>query len=194
MKLSKLFKKYFKSTEEVVSMFLGLVIVIVVTGMVFNFIQKRKGNITIPGISDITITNEDFNKIDKQEELKNNVYIVAKNDSLWKIATEKYNNGFAWTEIAKENKIDKPYELEVGQKLILPNIEKKEVITTTENKETTIVAGEYKVLRNDSLWKIAVGAYGDGYQWVKIWQENKSKIIDPNKLEIGMMLTIPSLK
>jgi len=53
MNLATLIKKYFKSTEEVVSMFLGLVIVIVVTGMMFNFIQKRKGSVTIPGVSDV---------------------------------------------------------------------------------------------------------------------------------------------
>ena len=193
MKFTRLFKKYFKSTEEVVSMFLGLVIVVVVTGMIFNFIQKRKGIVSIPGVSDISITNEDFINQEKQITSVNNYEVVA-NDSLWKIAETKYNNGFAWTEIAKINNLDKPYYLEVGQKLILPEIEKIKIVTTVENKETTIIAGEYKVLRNDSLWKIAVRAYGDGYQWTKIWQENKSKLIDPNELEIGMTLNIPSLK
>ena len=193
MKFTRLFKKYFKSTEEVVSMFLGLVIVVVVTGMIFNFIQKRKGIVSIPGVSDISITNEDFINQEKQITSVNNYEVVA-NDSLWKIAETKYNNGFAWTEIAKINNLDKPYYLEVGQKLILPEIEKIKIVTTVENKETTIIAGEYKVLRNDSLWKIAVRAYGDGYQWTKIWQENKSKLIDPDELEIGMTLNIPSLK
>lgn len=193
MKLSKLFKKYFKSTEEVVSMFLGLVIVIVVTGMIFNFIQKRKGSVTIPGVSDISISKEDF--VNQQKEsVSETKYEVVANDSLWKIAEDRYNNGFVWTEIAKINNLDKPYYLEVGQKLILPEIEKIKVVTTVENKETSIAAGEYKVVKNDSLWKIAVRAYGDGYQWTKIWQENKSKLIDPNKLEIGMTLNISSLK
>ena len=193
MDLPKLVKKYFKSTEEVVSMFLGLVIVIVVTGMIFNFMQKRKGSVTIPGVSDISITKEDFINQEKKN-VEGNSYVVAKNDNLWKIAVNKYNDGFAWTEIAKANNLNKPHQIEVGQKLILPKIDKKEVIVVGKSEETTIIAGEYKVVKNDSLWKIAVRAYGDGYQWIKIWQENKSKLIDPNKLEIGMTLTIPSLK
>lgn len=193
MDLPKLVKKYFKSTEEVVSMFLGLVIVIVVTGMIFNFMQKRKGSVTIPGVSDISITKEDFINQEKKN-VEGNSYVVAKNDNLWKIAVNKYNDGFAWTEIAKANNLNKPHQIEVGQKLILPKIDKKEVIVVGKSEETTIIAGEYKVVKNDSLWKIAVRAYGDGYQWTKIWQENKSKLIDPNKLEIGMTLTIPSLK
>ena len=193
MKLSKLIKKYFKSTEEVVSMFLGLVIVVVVIGLIFNFIQKRKGIITIPGVSDISITEQDF--INQENgSVNGGTYEVVANDSLWKIALSKYNDGFVWTEIAKINNLDKPYYLEVGQKLVLPKIDKKEIIVANENKDTTIATGEYKVVKNDSLWNIALRAYGDGYQWTKIWQENKSKLIDPNELEIGMTLIVPSLK
>lgn len=192
MNLSKLIKKYFKSTEEIVSMFLGLAIVIVVTGLMFNFIQKRKGSVTIPGVSDISISKEDLANQENKEVTENN-YIVVANDSLWKIAESKYNDGFVWTEIAKINNINNPSQLEVGQKLVLPKLDKKDIVVTNENN-ATIVAGEYKVVKNDSLWKIAVRAYGDGYQWTKIWQENKSKLYDPNELEIGMMLTIPVLK
>jgi nucleoid-associated protein YgaU len=193
MNLSKLAKKYFKSTEEIVSMFLGLVIVVVVSGMIFNFIQKRKGSVTIPGVSDISITKDDL--LIKEKEVNNeDNYVVLANDSLWKIAVYKYNNGYAWTEIAKVNSINTPNRLEVGQKLIIPKIDKKEVLTSNNNLNKTITTKDYKVIKNDSLWKIAVREYGDGYQWTKIWQENKSKIVDPNKIEIGMILVIPSLK
>ena len=125
MKFSRLIKKYFKSTEELVSMFLGLVIVVVVVGLIYNYIQKGKGNTAVPGISDISISEEDF-------------------------------------------------------------------IT----KDGTVIDGKdvYVVEKNDSLWKIAVRTYGDGYQWTKIWQENKSKLNNPNNLEIGMILNLPSLK
>jgi nucleoid-associated protein YgaU len=193
MKLSKFIKKYFKSSEEVVSMFLGLVIVIVVVGLIFNFFQKRKGNINVPGVSDIKITEEDLkNNVDTKQD--NDLYVVVVGDSLWKIAQNKYNNGYAWTEIAKANNLTNPYSLEVGQNLVLPkNIEKKDVITTNL-QANTIATGEYKVVKNDNLWTIAVRSYGDGYQWTKIWQENHSKLSDPNRLEIGMLLTIPNLK
>lgn len=191
MKFSKLIKKYFKSSEEVISMLLGLVIVIVVTVMMFNFIQKRKGSVTIPGITDISITSEDF--VEKGND-KENAYVVLKNDSLWKIAEAKYNDGYAWTEIAKANNLDKPHSIEIGQKLVLPKIEKKEMVVVDSKIEKTIPTGEYKVEMNDSLWKIALRTYGDGYQWTRIWQENRSKLNSPGQLEIGMMLTIPSLK
>lgn len=192
MNLKKLKRKYFKSTEEVVSMFLGLVIVVVVVGLIFNFFQKKKGIINIPGSTDVEISQSENGKIFG----KDGEYVVKKGDSLWKIAVSEYNDGYKWTELAKANDLKNPGAIEIGQKLILPKIESKEaVVIDTQVKEEKIVSGgEYKVVKTDSLWKIAVRAYGDGYQWTKIWQANNLKIINPNGLEIGMILTIPSLK
>jgi len=171
---------------------LGLVIVVVVVGLIFNFFQKRKGNVDVPGVSNYKIT-EEIGKSQVSQNSEQNIYVVVKGDNLWKIAVEKYNDGYTWSKIAQANNLKNPSVLEVGQKLILPAIDKKEVIT--QNKVVTgntgiVAGGEYKVVRGDSLWKIAVRVYGDGYQWTKIWQANKSKLRDPGKLEIGMVLMI----
>lgn len=189
-------QKYFKSTEEVVSMFLGLAIVVVVTALIFNYFQKNKGSVTIPGASDDILLSQN------SELVKSNEYKVVRGDSLWKIAINKYGNGYAWTEIAKANNLRNPSSLEIGQKIIIPEkviIANREVKTettevATSNDSSITVGNEYKVIRGDSLWKIAVRAYGDGYQWTKIWQGNKTKLPNKNGLEIGMILTIPKLK
>ena len=184
MNNNSLLSKYFKSSEEAVSMFLGLVIVIVVVGMVFNFFQKRRGEVTVPGVSDNLVLSE----TKKSDEVKSEpgVYVVKKGDSLWKIAEENYKSGYKWKEIAKANNL-KSNTLEVGQKLTLATtvVEEKAVVVT----EVTT----YKVVKGDSLWKIAVANYGDGYKWVSIWKNNKNKLRDPNKLEIGMLLALPKL-
>jgi LysM repeat protein len=194
MNFKQIKKKYFKSSEEVISMFLGLVIVIVVGGLIFNYFQKNKGNVNIPGSTDdITISSESvFNGSANYE--------VLLGDNLWKIAVEKYNNGYAWTEIVKANDLKNPSVLEVGQKLNIPgkvvvNGEEFGVINSTvvESNSSVLSGKEYQVIKGDSLWKIAVRAYGDGYQWTKIWEENKSKLPNANGLEIGMMLMIPKL-
>ncbi len=185
MKLSNIRKKYFKSTEEIVSMFLGLIIVVVVGGLIFNYFQKNKGNINIPGSSDISLNNKEdleAGEINKESDS----YIVVAGDNLWRLAEKKYNDGHAWTEIAKANKIENPSLIEVGQKITLPKLEGLNKV-----EDNKILPGEYKVVEGDSLWKIAVRAYQDGYQWTKIWEKNKSKIYNPNGLEIGMVLNIP---
>lgn len=51
--------------------------------------------------------------------------------------------------------------------------------------------GTYTVKADDNLWIIAEKAYGSGYNWVDIYQENKDALRDPGKLEIGMKLNLP---
>ena len=191
MNFAEIKKKYFKSTEEVVSMFLGLVIVIVVGSLIFNYFQKTKGSVDIPGSTDITLIDGGEKLSSKEEK----VYEVVKGDNLWKIAVKEYGDGYAWTKIAAANNLKNASVIGVGQKIVLPKIETKEMVSKSDNLDTSYISqgSEYKVVRGDSLWKIAVRAYGDGYQWTKIWQENRSKLVNPNGLEIGMMLNIPKL-
>lgn len=171
------------------SMFFGLLIVGLVAYFLINFIEKRKGSVNIPGVStELELDIKDEEKILTEKNVE-----VIKNDSLWKIAVREYGDGFKWTEIAKANNLKNPGLLEVGQKLVLPGIE-------NENSQAKIELAdeegkgngdhEYRVVKGDNLWKIAVAEYGDGYKWTKIWQDNRSKMNSPDKLEIGMMLII----
>jgi len=187
MFLIKAGKKYIKSLEELVSMLLGLAIIVVIVALIFNFVQRGKGTVSIPGVNDVTLSEEAI----KQKQEEENIYTVAEGDSLWKIADKKYNNAYTWTEIAKENNIKNVSILYVGQKLKMPTIEKT---VTIENDVNKIEQGtDYKVVKGDNLWKIAVNVYGDGYKWTSIYQENKAIISDAGLLEIGMTIKVPKL-
>lgn len=171
--------KFFRSTEEAVSMFLGLAIVLLVVGLIINFFNKRKGSISMPGVnSDMQLGDKEMSEPGVSGE-----YVVKAGDSLWKIALVELKDGYRWSEVAKLNNIDNPGLIEVGQKIILPVVE---VAETAIAKQV-----EYTVVAGDSLWKIAVQNYNDGYQWTKIWNANKLAISNPNKIEIGMKLMLP---
>ncbi|UHS62231.1 5'-nucleotidase C-terminal domain-containing protein [Agrobacterium vaccinii] len=47
-------------------------------------------------------------------------YVVARGDSLWKIAAEKYGNGAEWKKIAEANALKRPNHIEVGEELNVP--------------------------------------------------------------------------
>ncbi|MDP4009875.1 MAG: LysM peptidoglycan-binding domain-containing protein [Candidatus Shapirobacteria bacterium] len=186
-------KNFLKSSEEVVSMFLGLLIVIILVGLIFNFVQKRRGTINLPGISTSTVKEGDLkpSSISENNESQNKNYEVVRGDSLWKIAEKEYGDGNKWVNIAKENKLTNPRVLMIGQKLILP---KNDPTKIAEKQLTnTINSGEYTVERGDSLWKIAVRAYSDGNKWTEIWNSNKNLISNPNKIYKGTKLVIPNL-
>ncbi|MBM3254347.1 MAG: LysM peptidoglycan-binding domain-containing protein [Candidatus Omnitrophica bacterium] len=50
---------------------------------------------------------------------------------------------------------------------------------------------EYTIQKDDTLWKIAQREYGDGNQWRRIYEFNKEKIKNPNKLRAGQKILIP---
>ena len=49
----------------------------------------------------------------------------------------------------------------------------------------------YVVQPGDTLWAIAEYFYGDGTMYTTIFNANRDKIDDPDKIRPGMKLTIP---
>lgn len=186
-------KKQFNSSEDVISMFIGLGIVLIVGGIIIALVQKGKGNISLPGVSDY-LKVEEIKKSEIEEQGNKDVtadtFTVESGDNLWKIAVKVYGDGYKWTEIAKANNLKNPGLIYRGQKLNIPKIAVEDESVVVEKGEQKVEASEYTVVRGDSLWKIAVKEYNDGYKWTKIWQDNRDKLRDPNKLEIGMKLSL----
>jgi len=57
--------------------------------------------------------------------------------------------------------------------------------------EVKVETKEYVVKKGDTLWKIAQQQCGAGYRWKNIYELNKEKIKNPNKLKAGMTIVIP---
>lgn len=135
-----------------------------------------------------------------------NVWIVQKNESLWIIAEKKYTSGYNWVDIAKANKLADPSNIHVGDRLVLPNVTpgpstiasaKPTVRTNDEQFSSTkqvktanaITGTSYTVVHGDTLWNIAVRAYGDGYKWPVIAKANS--LVNPGLIHSGNVLKIP---
>ncbi|HCW24057.1 MAG TPA: peptidoglycan-binding protein LysM [Lachnospiraceae bacterium] len=64
--------------------------------------------------------------------------------------------------------------------------------TDTTKPESTPAEGEtYTVKSGDTLMKIAKKLLGNRNQWKKLYEANKKKIKDPNKIYPGQKLDIP---
>ncbi len=57
--------------------------------------------------------------------------------------------------------------------------------------EGTVSFEEYKVTKDDTLQKIAKKFYDSYSKWTKIYEANKDRIKDPNRIKPGMTLKIP---
>jgi nucleoid-associated protein YgaU len=53
-------------------------------------------------------------------------------------------------------------------------------------------AKTYTVQPGDSLSKIAKQFYGNANAYMKIFEANRDKLSDPNKIQVGQVLKIPN--
>jgi nucleoid-associated protein YgaU len=66
-----------------------------------------------------TIRPESENVSSSQTQVIKN-YTVISGDNLWNIAVKEYNDGYAWTKIAKANNLTNPNLIHSGNVLIIP--------------------------------------------------------------------------
>lgn len=170
-------------------MVLGAIVVLIVGSLVVNYLRNRQGSIP-----------EELLQNNSTIESSQKVHVVANGETLWSIAEKYYNNGYDWVEIATANKLSDASEIEPGQELVIPDLEKEveesdtamvdqNVTVKAANTNNSITAATYEVVHGDNLWDIAVRAYGDGYKWVEIAKENN--LANPDLIHSGNVLVLP---
>lgn len=200
--------KTFKTNESTISMLLGAIVVLIIGFMLANYI-KGKADVN-PGTNSPSTTQEAA-----QTENSNGKHKVIKGETLWQISEKYYQTGYNWVKIAEANSLANPNIIEVDQELTIPVLETATQATVEKTEEASLAQaqvaptpateqpggdsnsvspindGSYAVVQGDHLWGIAVRAYGDGYQWVKIWRENQSQVQNPDIIYPGQNLVIP---
>jgi nucleoid-associated protein YgaU len=203
----KSFLKSLRLNESTISMFLGALVVVVVGVLVYNYFSSiNQDNQLTEDIKDeyaVSLVEENGQMIPNQ--LPANHTVVA-GDHLWKIAESYYHSGYNWTDIAEANNLTNANLIEAGQELTIPRVAVKlaTVLDTPENEsmvmpgeaqmmptDSLLTATSHTIVKGDSLWNISVRAYGDGYQWTRVWEANKTAITNPNIIEVGTELTLP---
>lgn len=76
------------------------------------------------------------------------------------------------------------------------DVKSEEAETVQEEKqnvesEVKVSTKEYTIQKNDSLWKIAQKELGSGHRWKYLYEINKDKIKNPNRLKVGTKIIIP---
>lgn len=174
----KSFLKSLKLNESNISMVLGALVVVVVGVLVINYLRESK--VGGPS-SEISTTGEGTTK-----------HVVTGGESLWTISEKYYSDGYKWVELAKANNIQNAGYIETGQELTIPDLGTEvvaESVKTSVSNTESISGATYEVVKGDSLWEIAVRAYGDGYRWSEIAREND--LTNPNLIHPGNILILP---
>ncbi|MBI3386051.1 LysM peptidoglycan-binding domain-containing protein [Candidatus Gottesmanbacteria bacterium] len=177
-------QKRFESTESYVSLVLGIAVVLVVGVLVYNFIKNRGNQVPT---SQTPTTDE----VKMATGTPGGTHTVTAGETLWSISEKYYKTGYNWVDLVSANNLPNADAIEEGQQLVIP--------TVTPIMPGGQVAGgasamqpaakTYTVVRGDTLWKIAVAQYGDGYKWNEIAQANK--LSNPDLIHAGNVLTLP---
>ena len=118
----------------------------------------------------------------KKPEVKlvpQNIYRVKKGDSLWRISSYQnvYDDPSQWLKIyqANRDKIKDPNSIYIGQRLFIP--------------PKTL----HRVLEGENLFEIAnyESIYNEPLEWRTIFEANRDKIKNPNRIYPGQVLVIP---
>ena len=168
--------KKLKLNEQNISMLLGVVVVVLVGSLLYNYF-KSVNKPTSGQVS--STTSPEQVQVPTGDKLPAD-YVVQKDDTLWSISQKAYNSGYKWMDVYSANKQVIGYDanrLLTGTKLSLPKVETTKAVTS-----------EYMVIKGDSLWNILVKTCQNGYLWPKVAKANN--LVDPNRVEIGQKLTI----
>ncbi|MDP1743339.1 MAG: LysM peptidoglycan-binding domain-containing protein [Candidatus Amesbacteria bacterium] len=119
----KKFKLNFALNEQTMSMILGAVVVLLVGGLLFNYLKTAK-NPSVNDQANVSSSATEAAKLTTETTVTAGVneYVVKAGDSLWKIAEQETGSGYNWTKLYELNKSTlgkNPNLIYSGTKLVL---------------------------------------------------------------------------
>jgi nucleoid-associated protein YgaU len=157
-------------------------LLLIVAGfLVFNFLASLTKTLSpsLPVLStqDQLLNNEPSNLVLQRKAPF--TYTVVRGDSLSSIAQKIYNDGNLWTLIASANNLANPQVIHAGNVLVIPpstaSAQAPPASATLGASTANSVrpGSTYTVKSGDTLWDLAIRAYGSGYEWYRIDQANR---------------------
>ncbi|HEX6977506.1 MAG TPA: LysM peptidoglycan-binding domain-containing protein [Patescibacteria group bacterium] len=198
--------KTLKLNESTISTVLGAIVILVLGVFVINYFKHLPSN-QLPSTALTTENNiQTTHKVAKGETLSQIAFKYYKSGDWKQIADANNITDPNVIEVGQELKIPvEQTETPIAQATpaetpvpTTPTFTPTPVATPTASPSATpavanpneaISAATYKVVKGDSLWKISVRAYGDGYKWVQIAKANK--LHNPDLIHPGNIFVLP---
>lgn len=138
---------------------------------------------------------------------KEQLYVVQPKENYWVISKKVYGTARYFSALARYNqgRIADPKKMKPGMRVLTPSREVLEAQNPDLFPQRTTQKGKagvfylatdgrpmYRVGSNDTLGSIAQRHLGRASRWNEIYQINRNRVTDPNRLKIGTDLTLPN--
>jgi len=129
-------------------------------------------------------------------------HVVREGETFSSIAQTVYGSAAYYPHLIRANPNVNPNNLKLGEVIKVPRIEDVKATASDHAASDKAPASatepkidankQYRVVANDSLYKISLKLYGKSSYVDKIYEKNKAAIgPDPKKLKLGMVLDLP---
>ncbi|MEM8873311.1 MAG: LysM domain-containing protein [Planctomycetota bacterium] len=122
-------------------------------------------------------------------------YIVKQGDSFYTIARDQLGDANLYRAIEQANPLVDPRRIRPGMEIKLPDVSNLRSGNGTRAvaPEADLTIDGHVIKPGETLSDIALQHYGKSYLWRDIYEANRDKLESPNRLKVGVVLTIPEL-
>lgn len=185
--------KKLNSTESIVSLVLGIIVVLTAGILVVNFVRGRTVSVNKPATTQQEVVNVPGAPVGEKVAVNlPTTHKVTEGEDLWNISLRYYKSGYNWVTLAKANNLSNPDVINIGQELTVPKadpIYPAGSINGNGASVEAITGNKYKIVKGDNLWTISCRAYADCYKWTEIAKVNK--LTNPDVIEVDQELSLP---
>jgi nucleoid-associated protein YgaU len=118
-------------------------------------------------------------------------YTVVSGDTLGGIAHKLLGSSRHASKIAALNNIEDPRTMQLGKTLRIPDVSTQTEKPVISKPAIPANATTHVILDGETLSDIASDYLGSPHKWMEIWEANKTRISNPDRLKVGVSIVIP---
>ena len=119
------------------------------------------------------------------------LYNVISGDTLGGIAQKLLGSSRHASKIASLNGIVDPRTIQLGRTLRIPSLDTPVAVAVAEPTPIPSHVTTHIIQSGETLSDIAEDYLGSPHQWLVLWNANKSRISNPDRLKVGVSIVIP---
>ena len=167
-------------------------------GIAPAIVEISEKPVVIETVKEVDVATEIFEtepviKIEQEQPAKKKLvlYTVVSGDTLGGIAYRLLGSAKYASNIASLNSIDDPRTIQLGRTLRIPEMTAPVSKPVRSNPAIPANATVHLIQDGETLSDIASDYLGSAHKWMQIWEANKTRLPNPNRLKVGVSIVIP---